>query len=118
VALAGYSVFGDVPVTIQGATTALAAGGILAMLAETMIPEAFEGTHDWAGIIACAGFLCAFALSMLGELRSAAVVIDRSAMGGLVERIEIDVPNTAKALQKLVDNLQFGRIQNLLRDIK
>lgn len=65
-ALAGYSVFGDVPVRIQAAITALAAGGILAMLAETMIPEAFEGTHDWAGIIACAGFLCAFALSMLG----------------------------------------------------
>jgi len=65
-ALAGYSLLGGVSVAIQSATTALAAGGILAMLAETMIPEAFEGTHEWAGIITCAGFLCAYALSMLG----------------------------------------------------
>lgn len=64
-ALAGYSLGAIVPVAIQSAITALAAGGILAMLAETMIPEAFEGTHAWAGIITCAGFLCAFALSML-----------------------------------------------------
>jgi ZIP family zinc transporter len=65
-ALAGYSVFAKVSVAIQATITALAAGAILAMLAETMIPEAFEGTHAWAGIITCAGFLCAFALSMLG----------------------------------------------------
>jgi ZIP family zinc transporter len=65
-ALAGYSVFAESSVEIQAGTTALAAGGILAMLAETMIPEAFEGTHDWADIITCVGFLCAFALSMLG----------------------------------------------------
>ena len=65
-ALAGYSVFAELSPAIQAATTALAAGGILAMLSETMIPEAFEGTHDWAGIITCVGFLCAFALSMLG----------------------------------------------------
>jgi ZIP family zinc transporter len=65
-ALAGYTLFGNVPVEIQAAITALAAGAILSMLAETMIPEAFAGTHDWAGIITCAGFLCAFALSMLG----------------------------------------------------
>ena len=65
-ALAGYTLFANVPIAIQAAITALAAGGILAMLAETMIPEAFAGTHDWAGIITCAGFLCAFVLSMLG----------------------------------------------------
>ena len=65
-ALAGYTLFGNVPVAIQTAITSLAAGGILSMLAETMIPEAFEGTRDWAGIITCAGFLCAFVLSMFG----------------------------------------------------
>jgi len=47
-----------------GATTALAARGILAMLVDTMIPEAFEGAHDYSGLIAAAGFLCSFALSM------------------------------------------------------
>ena len=65
-AVAGYSVFAKVSVAVQAAITALAAGAILAMLAETMIPEAFEGTHGWAGIITCVGFVCAFALSMLG----------------------------------------------------
>ena len=64
--LAGYSVFANLSVEVQAATTAVAAGGILAMLSETMIPEAFEGTHDWAGLITCAGFVCAFAISMLG----------------------------------------------------
>ena len=65
-ALAGYSVFENLSVEVRAATTAVAAGAILSMLTETMIPEAFEGTHDWAGLIACAGFVCAFALSMLG----------------------------------------------------
>ena len=46
---------------------AIAAGAILAMIIDTMIPEAFEGTHDFAGIIAVAGFLLAFALSKLSE---------------------------------------------------
>ena len=65
-ALAGYSVFANLSVQVQAATTAVAAGAMLSMLAETMIPEAFEGTQDWAGLITCAGFVCAFALSMLG----------------------------------------------------
>jgi ZIP family zinc transporter len=65
-ALAGYTLFAYVLVAIQTAITALAAGAILAMLGETMIPEAFEGTHGLAGIITCTGFLCAFLLSMAG----------------------------------------------------
>lgn len=47
-------------------TAAAAAGAILAMLADTMIPEAFEQTHDAAGLITVAGFLASFALSKLG----------------------------------------------------
>ena len=43
----------------------VAAGAILSMVVDTMVPEAFEGTHDFAGIIAVAGFLTAFALSKL-----------------------------------------------------
>ncbi len=65
-AFAGYAVFQRVPVGVQAATTALAAGAILAMLVETMIPEGFEGTHDFSGPIAAIGFLASFALSMLG----------------------------------------------------
>jgi len=30
-----------------------------------MVPEAFEGTHDFAGLIAVAGFLTAFGFSKL-----------------------------------------------------
>lgn len=43
--------------------TAIAAGAILAMVADTMIPEAFESTHLYAGLIATVGFLAAFAIS-------------------------------------------------------
>ena len=41
-------------------------GAILAMLVDTMIPEAFEVAHDFAGLITVAGFLAAFALGKLG----------------------------------------------------
>jgi ZIP family zinc transporter len=51
---------------VVAATTAVAAGAILAMLADTMIPEAFEEAHGMAGLITVAGFLSAFALSKLG----------------------------------------------------
>jgi ZIP family zinc transporter len=36
------------------------------MIVDTMVPEAFEGTHDFAGLIAVGGFLTAFGLSQLG----------------------------------------------------
>ncbi|HUR61168.1 MAG TPA: ZIP family zinc transporter [Candidatus Thermoplasmatota archaeon] len=48
---------------IVAATMAVAAGAILAMLADTMLPEAFEATHAFTGLITVAGFLTAFALS-------------------------------------------------------
>jgi ZIP family zinc transporter len=44
---------------------AVAAGAILAMVVDTMIPEAFELTHEYAGLITVFGFLAAFALSKL-----------------------------------------------------
>lgn len=42
--------------------TAFAAGAILAMLADTMLPEAVEGAPEATGLMAAAGFLAAFAL--------------------------------------------------------
>ena len=51
---------------IIAATNAVAAGAILAMLADTMIPEAFETVHEYAGLITVSGFLAAFVLSKLG----------------------------------------------------
>lgn len=45
------------------AITAVAAGAILTMIADTMIPEAFERTHMYAGLLATFGFLVAFTIS-------------------------------------------------------
>lgn len=66
-ALFGYTVFHRFPPEMLAATTSVAAGGVLAMVVDTMIPEAFDETHDFAGLIVAAGFLAAFALSKLGQ---------------------------------------------------
>ena len=65
-AMLGYVVFAGLGAEVIAATTALAAGAILAMLVDTMIPEAFETAHNFAGLITVAGFLTAFILSKLG----------------------------------------------------
>ena len=65
-ALCGYTVFSRFSSEVIAATTAVAAGAILAMLADTMIPEAFEEAHDFAGLITVFGFLAAFVLTKLG----------------------------------------------------
>lgn len=59
----GFVAFRGVAAAAVSAVTATAAGAILAMLIDTMIPEAFEKSHALAGLVAVAGFLCAFALS-------------------------------------------------------
>jgi len=64
-AFVGYVVFDGFSAQVVAATTAVAAGAILAMLVDTMIPEAFEDAHNYAGLITVAGFLCAFALSKI-----------------------------------------------------
>jgi len=65
-ALIGYVAFADASPATIAFVQALAAGAILAMIIDTMAPEAFEGAHDAAGLIAVAGFLSAFALSKMG----------------------------------------------------
>ncbi len=64
-ALVGYTVFSHFSAEVIAATTAVAAGAILAMLADTMIPEAFEEAHNLAGLITVLGFLTAFILTKL-----------------------------------------------------
>ncbi|MFG1605130.1 hypothetical protein [Actinoplanes sp. NPDC049265] len=54
---------GSAPAAALPAITALAGGAILPMIADTMIPEAFEDAHLLIGLITVAGFLVAFALS-------------------------------------------------------
>jgi ZIP family zinc transporter len=50
---------------VVAATTAVAAGAMLTMIVDTMIPEAFAETHDWTGLIAVLGFLTSFSLTEL-----------------------------------------------------
>lgn len=65
-ALLGNLLLADTSPAVIAVTDAIAAGAILAMLVDTMIPEAFEMTHEYAGLVTVAGFLCAFMLSKLG----------------------------------------------------
>jgi ZIP family zinc transporter len=62
-ALAGFTLFKNFSPGVIAASTAIAAGAILAMIVDTMIPEAFEKTHNFAGLITVAGFLIAFFLT-------------------------------------------------------
>lgn len=64
-ALTGFVVFAHFSQEVIAATTAIAAGAILAMLSDTMIPEAFETAHNYAGLITVFGFLSAFILSKM-----------------------------------------------------
>ncbi|MGL4859718.1 MAG: ZIP family metal transporter [Enterobacteriaceae bacterium] len=63
--MAGYLFFQGVSLGTVSLVMAIAAGAILAMIVDTMIPEAFEKTHDFAGIITVVGFLLAFSLQKI-----------------------------------------------------
>jgi len=56
----------NAPPDAIASVTAVAAGAILAMLVDTMIPEATEQTHEYSGLITVGGFLLAFVLTKLG----------------------------------------------------
>jgi ZIP family zinc transporter len=62
-AVLGYTVIGAFSPAVIAAVTAVAAGAILAMIADTVIPEAFEDAHLAIGMITVCGFLVSFALS-------------------------------------------------------
>ena len=64
--LVGYASLQNAPAEMVAFITAIAAGAILAMLADTMIPEAFEEHHVLTGLIAAVGFLAAFTISQAG----------------------------------------------------
>ena len=64
-ALVGFTVFRHYSGNVIAATTAVAAGAILAMLVDTMVPESFEETQEFAGLITVLGFLLSFVLSKM-----------------------------------------------------
>ncbi|MFH9263094.1 ZIP family metal transporter [Streptomyces sp. NPDC017546] len=61
-AVLGAVAFADAGGTFLAGLTALAAGGVLAMLAETMIPEAFHLNHRFIGVITATGVVVALLL--------------------------------------------------------
>jgi ZIP family zinc transporter len=60
--LLGCLVLQDASAGTVAAITALAAGAILAMVADTMVPEAFERAHLLAGLVTTVGFILAFGI--------------------------------------------------------
>jgi zinc transporter, ZIP family len=65
-ALVGYVALDGVSPAVLAVITAVAAGAILAMLADTMIPEAFERAHVLTGLITALGFLTALGVHLSG----------------------------------------------------
>ncbi|XXT18868.1 hypothetical protein WME94_52440 [Sorangium sp. So ce429] len=56
-AAAGYLLLGTAAPSLPATILAFAAGGVLAMLAESMIPEAFADAQPFIGLITVVGFL-------------------------------------------------------------
>ena len=65
-AAAGALVLQDASPTTVAVITSVAAGAILAMVADTMIPEAFERAHALTGLVTSLGFLAALTIDRLG----------------------------------------------------
>jgi ZIP family zinc transporter len=61
-AMIGYLTLDGASPFVIAVITAIAAGAILAMIADTMVPEAFERTQILTGLITTVGFLTAFAI--------------------------------------------------------
>jgi len=62
-ALAGFALLDGASGNLIGGIQAFAAGAIVVMLADTMIPEAYEDSGRWVGLVTAAGFGLAFLLS-------------------------------------------------------
>ncbi len=63
--LLGYTLFSGFSDEVIAATMAVSAGAVLAMIADTMIPEAFAVAHNFTGLITVLGFLVSFFLSKM-----------------------------------------------------
>lgn len=63
----GAALLGDAPPAAIATVNAIAAGALLTMIADTMIPEAVEGERGGTGLLVVAGLLVAFVLSQSGS---------------------------------------------------
>jgi ZIP family zinc transporter len=62
----GYGLLGGAGETTLAFTETFAAGAVLTMLADTMVPEAVEHAGPAVGLACVTGFTCSFLLSMIG----------------------------------------------------
>ena len=63
--LAGYSLFQDSPPDTVAFVLAFAAGAIITMLADTMMPEAYEHGGNLVGVVTTLGFAVAYTIHVL-----------------------------------------------------
>ncbi|MCX6806639.1 MAG: ZIP family metal transporter [Candidatus Berkelbacteria bacterium] len=61
----GYTIFGHIAQSVLGITEAIAAGALLAMLASTMMPEAYQESGLSVSMVTLVGFLVIFVLSKI-----------------------------------------------------
>ncbi|KRE26384.1 ZIP family metal transporter [Agromyces sp. Soil535] len=64
--LLGYVLLDTASGEVTAFITAIAAGAILAMICDTMIPEAFRSAHALTGLLVTAGFLLGYTVHVLG----------------------------------------------------
>lgn len=62
----GYTLFANLSSNLAATFESFAAGAILAMLASTMMPEAYKESGSWASILTVLGFMVIFIISKLG----------------------------------------------------
>jgi ZIP family zinc transporter len=63
----GYGLLGGAGETTLAFTETFAAGAVLTMLADTMVPEAVDHAGPAVGLACVTGFTCSFLLSMIGR---------------------------------------------------
>ena len=60
-----HSMMESAPAALKATVTAFAGGGVLAMTLQTVIPEAYEETHDSVSLLGGLGFAMAFCIVVL-----------------------------------------------------
>ena len=70
------------------------------------------------GIKLTSEMLAELPLELLEDLRQMTLVLDREATLQVIERIEVQAPDTAEALRTLVQDFQMGRLGELLSEIR
>lgn len=64
--LAGFTIFDGASDDVNAFILTFSAGALLTMVADTMMPEAFEDSGVWSGLATALGFGVAFWLGALG----------------------------------------------------